>query len=161
MSVWKSESRPGRQTAVAVGCVLAGLLLAIGFREFQGAGTNALAGFLLGMLLLAIGIAGFLAGGRQTVSIDPDRRLIVVEDHGTFGAQRRTIPFRDLEDIGIGFLGTRSDGARCYYLDLKLRDDTRYPLFAPGRFFPGSSDRAIVEGWRQRLQRYLVADRDH
>lgn len=159
MSVWRSESAAGKQTALAVACVLVGLVLAIGFRNFQGAGSNALAGFLLGLLLLAIGAAGFFTGGKQTITIDPDRRLVVVEDQGSFGTKRRTILFRDIADIGIGFLGKRSNGVTFYYLDLRLKGGSRYPLFAPGRFFPGSSDRTTVEGWRQRLQQYIAADR--
>lgn len=157
MSVWRSESGAGKQTALAVACVIVGLVLAIGFRNFQGAGSNALAGFLLGLLLLGMGVAGFLSGGKQTITIDPDRRLIVVEDQGSFGTRKRTILFRDIADIGIGFLGKRSNAVTFYYLDLRLRDGSRYPLFAPGRFFPGSSDRTTVEGWRQRLQQFVDA----
>lgn len=159
MGVWKSESSAGRQTAVAVACTLVGLALAIGFRNFQAAGSNALAGFLLGLLLLAIGVAGFLAGGTQTIAIDPERRRIVVEDRSALGTKRRTILFRDIADVRIGFLGKRSNGVTFHYLDLRLRDGSRYPLFAPGRFHPGSSDRATVEGWRQRLEQLLAAAR--
>jgi hypothetical protein len=42
-----------------------------------------------------------------------------------------------------------------YYLVLKLRNGEEYPLFAPGRFFQGASDRSVVEGWRRRLEDYL------
>lgn len=155
MNVWRSESNAARQTALSVGCVAVGLLLAIGFRNFHGAGANAFAGFLLGLLLLAIGIAGVFTGGKQTITVDPDRRTILVEDQGSFGTKKRRIPFRDIKDIGIGFLGKRSNAVTFYYLDLRLGDGSRYPLFAPGRFFPGSSDRTVVEGWRQRLQQYI------
>ncbi|MBL8488773.1 MAG: hypothetical protein JNK22_17000 [Rhodocyclaceae bacterium] len=157
MNLWISESSASRQTALAVGCTLVGLLLAIGFRNFPGSGSNALAGFMLGMLLLAIGVAGFLTGGKQTVTIEPGRRRILVEDQAALGTRKRTILFSDIQDIGIGFLGKRSNAVMFYYLDLRLRDGTRYPLFAPGRFFPGSSDRAVVEGWRERLRQYLAA----
>jgi hypothetical protein len=42
-----------------------------------------------------------------------------------------------------------------YYLALKLRSGEKYPLFAPGRFFPGASDRSTVEAWRQRLEEQI------
>jgi hypothetical protein len=42
-----------------------------------------------------------------------------------------------------------------FYLVLKLRNGEEYPLFAPGRFFEGASDRSTVEGWRQRLEEQI------
>ncbi len=44
-----------------------------------------------------------------------------------------------------------------YYLVSKLTNGQEYPLFAPGRFYPGASDRATVESWRRRLQEYMTA----
>ncbi len=57
----------------------------------------------------------------------------------------------------MGFLDKRSNFVRNYYLVLHLRDGKDYPLFAPGRFWNGASDKATVEGWRQRLETYLAA----
>jgi len=34
-------------------------------------------------------------------------------------------------------------------------DGEECALFAPGRFYRGLSDRAVVEGWRQRLDAML------
>lgn len=155
MDVWKSQSRSGRQLALAAGCALVGALLLIGFRDFSSAGTNALAGFLLGALLLLAGVAAFLASGRQTVIVDPRARRIVVEDSGRFGGRQRTIAFGDIEGISIGYLGKASNFVQWYYLALKLRSGENYPLFAPGRFYEGASDRATVAGWQQRLEQYL------
>jgi hypothetical protein len=55
----------------------------------------------------------------------------------------------------LGYLGKRSNFVTWYYLVLKLRSGEEYPLFSPGRFFKGGSDRSTVAGWRQRLEGYL------
>ena len=156
MEVWTAQNNPRAQKALAVGSMVVGLVLLIGFRGFQGfVMSNALAGFLLGLLLLVIGVAAFMSCGRQTVVIDPRARLISIEDITPLGVKKREIRFDAIERVGIGYLGRASNYVNFYYLLLKLRDGEEYALFAPGRFFPGSSDRAMVEGWRQRLDAML------
>ncbi|MBL0125645.1 MAG: hypothetical protein IPP88_24275 [Betaproteobacteria bacterium] len=156
MDPWKSESNPGKQTALALGCMVTGIVLVVGFRHFHGPGmTNSLAGFLLGMFLLVIGAAAFLVKGKQTVIVDPKARRIVIEDSNALGTKRRMIPFVDIVDTGIGYLGKRSNLVNFYYIVLKLRNGDNYSLFAPGRFFEGASDRSAMESRRQRLEVYL------
>lgn len=155
MDLWTSRSNPSKQVALSALCSLVGLVLAIGFRHFGSAGTNAEAGFLLGALLLVIGVAGFLTSGRQTVVIDPDARRITVEDANRFGTKKRSIPFGDIVGVGIGYLGKKSNHVEWYYLVLELRNGEKYSLFPPGRFFEGGSDRSTVEGWKRRLEQYL------
>ena len=153
---WTTQSRRGRQTALAVGSLVAGLVLMIGFRDYHG-DSNMLAGFLLGVLLLVIGAAGLVVGGTQTVIVDPILRRIVVEDKKTLGgATRREIGFGEVAGVSIGCLGKKSNFVRTYYLVLKLANGQEYPLFAPGRFYPGASDRSTVESWRRRLQEYMT-----
>lgn len=137
-------------------CAAVGLALLIGFRDFSGSGSNAMAGFLLGALLLTIAVAGFLASGKQTVIVDPGTRRITVEDTNRFGTKSRSIPFSEVAGISIGYLGKRSNYVTWYYLVLKLRSGGDYSLFAPGRFFAGGSDRHTVAGWKQRLEEYLA-----
>ncbi|HQG30774.1 MAG TPA: hypothetical protein PLA83_02505 [Deltaproteobacteria bacterium] len=159
MEKWKSESRPGKQLAAAVLSIVVGLVLVVGFHDFTGPGmTNSTAGFLLGVLLLAIGVLGFLVQGRQTVIVDPAARRITIEDRTRFGTKRRSIRFDDIVGVGIGYLGKRSNYVTCYYLVLKLKTGEEYPLFAPGRFYEGVSDRSVVEGWRMRLEKYILED---
>jgi hypothetical protein len=154
---WKMQSRRGQQTALAIGSIVVGLVLMVGFRHYHG-DSNMLAGFLLGVLLLVIGAAGFLVSGTQTVVVDPVLRRIVVEDKTVLsGAKRREIAFGEVTGISIGYLGKKSNFVQTYYLVLKLTNGQEYSLFAPGRFFPGASSRTTVEGWRQRLQGYLSA----
>ena len=156
MEVWTAQNNPRAQKALAVGSMVVGLVLLIGFRGFQGfVMSNALAGFLLGLLLLVIGVAAFMSCGRQTVVIDPRARLISIEDITPLGVKKREIRFDAIERVRIGYLGRASNYLNFYYLLLILRDGEEYALFAPGRFYPGSSDRAVVEGWRQRLDAML------
>jgi hypothetical protein len=155
VDVWKSQSNSGKQTMLSVACAAVGLILVISFRAFKGFGTNTMAGFLLGLLLLLIGVAGFLVSGKQTVIVDPKARRITIEDSNRFHTKRRLIPFSDIAGISIGYLGKRSNYVMQYYLVLKLRSGEDYPLFSPGRFFEGGSDRSIVASWKQRLEEHL------
>jgi hypothetical protein len=152
MDLWVSTSNPGKQNILAAGCSVVGLILATALRDF---GTNAKAGFMLGMLLLLIGVTGLLVSGKQTVIIDPRTRRITIKDSNRFCTKNRSIPFSDVVNVSIGYLGKKSNFVTCYYLVLKLRSGEEYPLFSPGRFFEGGSNRSVVEGWRQRLERYL------
>jgi hypothetical protein len=155
MELWKTQSKSDKQMAVSAGCTLAGLIIAIGFRNFASTGGNAMSGFLLGVLLLIIGVAGLLVTGKQTVTIDPKSRRITIEDSNRIKSKKRTIVFSDINEISIGYLGKKSNLVTCYYLVLKLRNGEEYPLFAPGRFYEGASDRSIVSSWKQRLEGYL------
>ncbi len=156
MEIWKSESNSASQTMLAAGCALVGLILIVGFRNFSGFGSNAMAGFLLGVLLLIIGLAGFLFSGKQTVTVDPKSQRIAVEDANRFHKKTRVIFFRDIVSVHIGYLGKKSNDVTCYFLVLKLKSGEEYSLFAPGRFYAGASDRSTVENWKQRLEKYLA-----
>jgi hypothetical protein len=155
MGEWTSRSNPLKQLAVTGGCAVIGLVLTMGFRDYGRLGSNAGAGFLLGLLLLAMGALGILATGRQTVVVDRRGRCIDVEDATLLGRKKRSIPFDDINSVSIGYLGKRSNYVTIFYLVLKLRNGEEYPLFAPGRFFEGASDRSTVEGWRQRLEEQI------
>ncbi len=156
MDRWVSESSPGKQLAAAIGCAAVGLVLVVGFRHFTGPGlTDSRAGFLLGLLLLGIGAAGALTQGRQRVVVDPSLRVITVEDFSPLGTRRKAVAFDEIERVGVGYLGKRSNFVGFYYLVLHLRSGKEFPLFAPGRFYEGASDRSVVEGWRHRLEGLL------
>ena len=138
--------------------------MAVGFalmylgRNFTGPGlTNTLAGFLLGLLLLGIGIAAFLALAKQTIVIDPKARCITVEDANSSGIKTRSIHFSEIEHTGIGYLGRSSTFIGFYYIVLKLKNGEEFSLFAPGRFYVGGFDRAVMESRRQRLEEMLRA----
>lgn len=156
--MWISQSSPAKQTALAVLCMVVGLVLAwaSGPGGSAAAGmTNAKAAFYLGILLVFIGALGFLGRGKQTVVVDDAARSITVEDVTCLGSRRRSIAFGEVAGVSIGYLGKKSSYVSCYYLVLRLRSGEKYSLFAPGRFYSGSSDRSVVEGWRLRLESCL------
>jgi len=153
MDSWRFESNTGKQTALSLACMVVGIVLAIGFRNFSGPGlSNSFAGFLLGILLLIIGISAFWKRGKQTITVDTRARTILVENSNPLSANRRLIAFDEITDIGIGYLGKKSNYVSFYYLILKLRNGENYPLFSPGYFFEGGSDKSVMETRRQRLE---------
>lgn len=156
MDSLKFESNPGKQTALSLLGIVVGVTLVIAYRHFDGPGmTNSLAGFLSGLLLLFIGVSAFLAGGKQSIFVDPQSRCIVVEDTNRFRTKKRSIPFGNNVDTGIGYLGSKSNHVSFYYIILKLKNGEQYSLFSPGRFFDGGSDRSVMENRRQRLEEFL------
>ncbi|MBH1975553.1 MAG: hypothetical protein I8H95_04405 [Rhodocyclales bacterium] len=153
MDSWKFESNLGKQTALSLACIAVGTILVIGFRHFDGSSmTNSVAGFLCGLLLLLIGISAFLVSGKQTIVVDPQRRRIVVEDKNRFGIKKRSIRFSEITDTSIGYIGKRSNFVNFYYIILELKSGEKYPLFSPGRFHDGGSDKSVMESRRQRLE---------
>ena len=157
MTPWITHSSPSRQAlygiiSSALGALLVAAVLASGHRT-----ENATLGGLLGGLLLVIGAAGLLTTGKQTVTIDPSERRIVVEESQVLGAKSRTIPFGEIEHVSIGYLGKKSNFVSFYYLVLRLQTGEEYPLFAPGRGFEGAWSRDTVDGWRDRVEEYLRA----
>jgi hypothetical protein len=156
MEQWTSESNPGLQMTSSLACLVVGLILAYSCRDLGDfAISNTFAGFLLGILLWIIGMAGILTVGKQKITIDPKERRILVENSSPFGKKERMILFSDINHIGVSYLGKESNLVTFYSLLLTLRNGEEYTLFAPGRFYKGSRDRNIVEGWRSRLGGYI------
>jgi hypothetical protein len=155
MEQWNTENHPTKQFILAAGCLLTGAVIVYSARGYSGYDSNAFAGFLLGILLLSIGIAALITVGKQRIIIDPDRQKITVRDTNLWGTSIRSIIFQEISRIEIGSLGKRSSGVMFYYLILRLRSDAEFVLFAPGRFYPGSSNRLTVEGWKERLEQYI------
>jgi hypothetical protein len=155
MDAWTIESNPAKQTALAWAIVVVGLILAYGFREFDGSGfTNSLAGFLLGILLLIIGVPGIFMVGKQTITVDHEACRIMIEDTSRFGRKNRIIPFNEIVDLFVSELGARSDGSVSYYVTLKLTSGKNYPLFFPS-YYDGRWERSVAESRCRRLEEYL------
>lgn len=153
---WTAENNPRTELLMAAGIAVAGIALAVASRNFGGADAgNARAGFLLGVLLLCIGGAAVLVSGRQRIIVNPQARLITVEDVTRFGTKSRSIPFDDVTDVRVGYQGRKSSFVGFYYLSLTLRSGGSFALFAPGRAYPGATDRSTAEGWHRRLCEYL------
>ncbi len=155
MELWVSDSNRRKQIVLAGASAVVGLVLMLGFDNLRGSSTNAMAGFLLGVLLLVIGVVVLLVSGNETVVIDPNARRITVEDSSLFGKKKWSVPFSDIVDINVTYFGKKSNYVTYYYLVLSLRNGEKYQLFAPGRYFEGGTDKAIVAGWKQRLESYI------
>ena len=152
------QSNPVLQEALAWFCVAVGGALIYAGRDYSGAAqSEVLAGLLLGVLSLIIGIAAFLTVAKQTIVIDPRTRCITVEDANSSGIKTRSIHFSEIEGTGIGYLGRSSTFIGFYYIVLKLKNGEEFSLFAPGRFYVGGFDRAVMESRRQRLEEMLRA----
>lgn len=154
---WKFKSNHGKQVALGLASIGMGVALMVAFRHFDASGmTNSLAGFLLGVFLLLLGSTTLLIQGRQTVVVDLQTHQIVVEDTTPFGIKKRIIPFHDILDTGLGYLGKKSNFVIFYYINLHLKNGKVYSLFPPGRFYDGSSDRSVMETRRRQLEELLT-----
>lgn len=154
--LWETRSKPGTQALLALVCAGVGLILVAKFWSAPDqAISEARAVIGLGGLLFAIGFGALVTAGRQTVIVDPGTQRIIVEDVRLAGATTRTIPFGDIVDIRIGYLGKASSYVTFYYLVLLLKGGEEYPLFSPGRGYDGGTDRFVAEGRRRRLAEYL------
>lgn len=156
MDTWKIESNPAKQTVLTWAIVAAGLILAYGFRDFDSSGfTNSLAGFLLGILLLLIGVPGIFMAGKETITVDPKARRILIDGTSRFGKKSRSISFSEIVEVFVSELGARSDGSVSYYVTLRLRSGESYPLFFPA-YYDGRWDRSVAEDRCRRLEEYLT-----
>lgn len=155
MEPWISHNNSAKQLWLALGIGVIGLVLIVSFRDFAATDVNRVGGLLLGILLLTIGMTIFLFSSKQTTTIDPNLRLITIQDTNKFKTKRRIIAFSDIVDIKIGYQGTRSHNMTFYYLVLKLRSGEEYSLFAPGQFYDNTNDRDSVERMQKKLKEYL------
>lgn len=155
MALWKIESNPGKQLALNIAVCGVGVLLIVLCRHAIGHGfTNEMAGLLLGVLLLGLGVMSLVVSGKQTITVDPGLRRILIEDVNIFGIKSRELAFKEIIDARVSQLGHRSDGAITYYVSLKLITGKTYPLFFPA-YYEGRWDRAVAESRCRRLQEYL------
>ena len=155
MDTWKIESSPGKQVALAWIIVFVGLILLIGFRNFDSSGlTNSFAGFLLGLLLLLIGIATLLMGGKRTISVDPQAHSILIKDASRFGQKERSIAFDEVGGAYVDSLGDKEGGSISYDVVLELKMGESVSLFRPA-YFEGTLDRSVMESRCRRLEEYI------
>jgi hypothetical protein len=148
--IWRTESNARTQTAASVVAVVAGLALAIGFRQFEGPGlTGSRAGFLLGILLLALGLGVLLFAGKQVIKVEAKSRRIVIEHINRFGKRAKEMRFDEIADVSVGELGDREGGSISYHVVVKLKTGKEIALFKG--FFDGSHSKPAMEARRQRL----------
>jgi hypothetical protein len=150
LETWITESSPAKQTAVGVGIFVVGLVLAIGFRDFDAATiTGSTAGFLLGILCLVISAATLLTGGQQTISVEPQFKRIVIVNRTRVRTTSKTIFFNEIAQVYVGEHGDKEGGSINYYVAAKLKTGKEVALFFG--FFEGGYDRSVMEARCQRL----------
>ena len=153
-ATWRTESSDAQQTAAGIGIVAVGLVLAIGFRHFDGSGfTNSLAGFLLGLLLLVIGAGVLIFGGKQVITVDPSNKRVVIEKIGRIKRTKREIRFKEISELYVSSIGDREGGSERYYVGARLTTGKDVALFLG--FFEGAQSRQVMEIRRKRLQELL------
>jgi hypothetical protein len=152
--LWKTESNPKQQIGFSLLGVAVGLVLTIGFRDFEGTGfSNSLAGFLLGLLILTISTVMLLKGGKQTVTVDPRARRIILEDVSRFGKKTRRVSFDEIAEFFVDELGDKEGGSIQYFIIAKLKTGKKVSLFLG--FFDGRNDRSEMETRCSRLTEFL------
>jgi len=156
MELWVVKSVPDRRALLAVLCILAGIGVMVWYRDFPTVGNRALTGFFTGALLALGGLIVYLMRKKQTVIIDPAARCITVKDSRFLRSKKRSIPFQEISEVGIGCRSHKSKYEVMYYLALTLQNEEKeYPLFSTEYIYYGSSDRDTAIGWKQRLEGYL------
>lgn len=152
--LWVTESIPRRQSGVSWVMLALGLVLVYAFRGFQGPGvSNSLAGFLLGVLLMSIAAASLLSGGKQIITVDPQRRQIVVSGQNRFSGGKKVILFKDVARVRVGRFGKASNGMESFHVSVVLKQGGTVPLFFG--FYEGQFDRDVAQARCDRLAAYL------
>jgi drug/metabolite transporter (DMT)-like permease len=147
--VWTERAPALPQLLLGSGVAVAGVLLAVAARG--QAGSNGRAALLLGLSLAVAGVAAALTAGSETTRIDPVGRTITVTRQALLGAGTRVLPFAQVRDVHLNYLGKASSGVWFYSLRLDLVGGRTAVLFAPGRFYPGGSSRSVADERRRRL----------
>jgi hypothetical protein len=129
--------------------------LIIGLRNADiHASTNIMAGYILGWFLLLIGVASILAINKQYITVDPEKRCIIVEDINILGRKVIVVSFDEIIDIRVAELGKRSNYTVTYYVSLKLKSGKTFPLFFPA-YYDGRWDISVAENRCGRLKEYI------
>ncbi len=152
----KLRSQPARNFALNLTLMVVGALLIYLCR--QHADTNTWAGLLLGCLLLLLGLVALLIHETREIELDTRRRMLVLDVHRRVGGDRRlSIPFSDIVSIGIGALGSRSEGS--VYHDLVLHTRAGKDIYLMGGCtFEGRMNRDRMEALREEFEGLLGSD---
>lgn len=149
------ESKPTVNMLLYIVTSAVGLILMYLARDFSHGGTNVLCGFLLGCMLAVIGVMAMVLGESRTIELDEQQKRIVLEVRRRIGSSRTiVIPFRDINNIGIGMQGKASSGTRHYDVVIRLGDGKEIYLFG-GCVFEGRMSREWTEVLRQRFETAL------
>lgn len=151
----KLRSQPA--TNIALALTLIGVGAALAYLGRQHPDTPTWAGFLLGWLLLLLGLAALLVRETREIELDTRRRLLVLDVRRRVGGERRqVVPFADIVSVGLGAMGSRSEGSVYYDLVVHTRDGKALYLMG-GCAFEGRMHRDRMEALREAFERTVRA----
>jgi len=144
-----SKKSKGGFALMTAGCLLAACALIYHFQHFSGIRDNAFSGFALGILLLLIALWNLVLSSSQVITVDPQKRMIIIEDeYLLFGKKVTFIAFEDIKDLRIGRIGRSSNYVVSFYIEAVLSTGKVKSLFVGHE---SCSDHYVVEGFRSRL----------
>ena len=162
MNSWKIESNSYKQRALAfasfaVGFVFVSLVMFYTSSPliFNFDSDNTLLwAFLLGLILLFSGVYSLLANASRTVTVNPEKRRIVIEDRSRFKQNRNTIGFEQVQEVYVTEQGDTDGGSISYDVMLKLTSGKNISLFGAA-FFDGRYDKNMMHNHCRQLRQYL------
>lgn len=152
--LWVSQLKAGHLKLYGAATAIVGLIFIVLVRQSNGlSATTSNSALFLGILLLILGIVTLILDKGQTITVDPKRRLVLIETSSRFGQNRKTILFRDIADVTLGEHGDTDGGSISYFIQLHLKSGKSANLFVG--WVPEQWSRAEMEARRQRLIGYL------
>jgi len=153
-NLWVSQQKAGYTKLLGAATAVVGLIFILAVRQANGlSATTSSSALFLGILLLISGIAVLVINGKQTITVDPKRRLVLIETSSRFGDKRVIILFRDIVEVTLGEHGDTEGGSISYFIQLHLKSGKSANLFVG--WVPEQWSRAEMEARRQRLIGYL------
>lgn len=153
--IWITQSKPGRQGLASILGVAVGVAIILGVRQEGLAPTTSLSALGLAGLVVVISLMVLITDGRQTITVDADRRIVRINQESRLGRRQRVIAFDDIADVRLGEIGDREGGSIAYFVQLRLKNGKDVGLFVGA--YDGVLDRAAMNARRQRLADYLRA----
>lgn len=154
--IWISRLNTGQLKLYGAIGVGVGLVFIMLVRQASSlSSVTSTSAFLLGLLILILGLVALVMNGEQVITVDPKRRMVLIETTSRFGKKQRLIPFRDIADVSLGEIGDIEGGSISYFVQLNLKNGKDVGLFVG--FYGGNWSRGEMESRRQRLIGYLGA----
>lgn len=155
MSNWEIESNNINQNMFLLLMFVIGLVLTIGFRNFESYGfNNEFSGFLLGILVFVSSLGGLILNTKRTIIVNPKTKNIVIKNKNRFKSSDYVVPFSKVTDLYVQSSGDNDGGNISYDVILKLKSNENVPLFS-GAFFDGRYNKSDVQDTCNRLRKYI------
>ncbi|MBI5547995.1 MAG: hypothetical protein HY901_29280 [Deltaproteobacteria bacterium] len=120
-STWQVTSNTGKTGAMAVGCVVVGVLFLWLTRHAAVGDGDTAAAKWLGVLLAGIGLAGLLFMEEVVTTVDPAQRRLVIDRRMWWSRTQQVVPFNEIESVRVVKIGSRSDGTPSFWLQIERK----------------------------------------